>query len=211
VNAIVPVKALNKSKIRLSPLLSSKERKDLTVAMLKDVLLALSKARLVESVTVVGADRKLRRIANKFGAEFVWEARRRGLNMALMLGIKHAHKRGKAAVLIMHADLPSVTWRDVDKFLKLSEDYSVAIGPSKDASGTNALLLERTDVIRPAFGKNSYKKHRTLAKTKHLRCKVIQLEGIAFDIDEPVDLLRLMASPRSGNTGRFLRKLIRKI
>jgi 2-phospho-L-lactate guanylyltransferase len=209
VHAIVPVKVLNKSKIRLSPLLSSKERKDLTVVMLKDVLIALSQARLVESVTVVSADRKVRRIANKFGAEFVWEARRRGLNKALTLGIEHVNKRRRAAILIMHADLPFVTCRDVDKFLKLSRDYSVAIGPSKDASGTNALLLERASIIRLAFGKNSYKKHMALARSKHLRCKVIQLEGIAFDIDEPVDLLRLMGSPRSGKTGRFLRNLIR--
>jgi 2-phospho-L-lactate guanylyltransferase len=208
VHAIVPVKVLSKSKVRLSSLLDSKGRADLTVAMLKDVLFALGKARRVGSVTVVSADRKLRAITEKFGAGFVWEARRRGLNKALILAIMQTDRGDTSATLIMHADLPLITGRDVDEFLKQSSGYAVTLNPSKDGAGTNALLLERARIIRPAFGRNSCERHMLLAKRKGLSCKVVRLEGIGFDIDEPMDLLQLVGRERGRNTGRFLQSLL---
>lgn len=211
VHAIVPVKVLNKSKIRLSSILDSRGRAGLTVAMLKDVLFALSNARRVESITVVSADRKLRRVADHFRSEFIWEVRRRGLNRALMLAIKHAVERGKTAILVIHADLPFVTGREVDEFLAQSSRYEVAFNPSKDEDGTNALFLQSSEMIKPAFGKNSYEKYVALARTKNLRYKVIKLNRIGFDIDEPRDFLQLMSHHVGRNTGLFLQSWLGKI
>jgi 2-phospho-L-lactate guanylyltransferase len=193
--------------MRLSSLLNSKERAELTIAMLKDVLFALSTARRVESVTVVSADRRLRAIVERYGAGFVWEAPRRGLNKAIMLAIRQTPKPDTAAILIVHADLPLLRGRDIDRFLQLSSDYAVAINPSKDGAGTNALLLERSTMIRPAFGKNSCKRHKLLAKSKKLRFRVVRLAGIGLDIDEPIDLLHLVMQESGRNTERFLQSI----
>ena len=211
VHVIDPVKVLSKSKIRLSPILDSKGRADLTVAMLKDVLFALSNARRVESVTVVSAARKLRRVADQFRSEFIWEGRRRGLNRALMLAIKHVVKRGRSAILVIHADLPFVTGREVDEFLARSSRYEVAFNPSKDEDGTNALFLQSAEMIKPAFGKNSYEKYVALARTKGLRYKVVKLNRIGSDIDEPKDFLQLMSHHGGRNTGLFMQSWLGKI
>ena len=211
VHAIVPVKVLSKSKIRLSPILDSKGRADLTVAILKDVLFALSNARRVESITIVSADKKLRRVADQFRSEFIWEGRRRGLNRALMLAIKQAVKTGKSAILVIHADLPFVTGREVDEFLVQSSRYEVAFNPSKDEDGTNALFLQSSEMMKPAFGKNSYENYVALARTKGLRYKVVKLDRIGSDIDEPRDFLQLMSHHGGRNTGLFLQNWIGKV
>lgn len=204
-HAIVPLNVIKKSKARLSPLLRPAERARLTIAMLSDVLSALKRAQGVSSVILVSADKSARGIARRFRVSFVWEGERRGLNKGLRLAIRKSKRKGASAVLIIHADLPLLTPRELDMFLAKSRAYPVAITPSKDGTGTNALFLRPPEIIRPAFGKESFRRHRLLADRKKLRCKVLRLRGISFDLDEPRDLLQLMRRSISNETGRFLR------
>ncbi len=204
VHAIVPVNVLSKSKARLSPILSPAGRRELSVAMLRDVLAALRKAKRISRVTVVSADKSVREIATRSGAHFLWEGRRRGLNKGVKLAIRTSERRGALAVLVIHADLPLVKPSEIDGFVKQSHGYSVALIPSKDGSGTNALFMNPPHVIRPVFGHRSFKRHLRLAKQRGLVSKVLKFRGISFDIDKPQDLIQLGRRHSRNFTGRFL-------
>jgi 2-phospho-L-lactate guanylyltransferase (CobY/MobA/RfbA family) len=81
--AIVPVNILAKSKARLAPSLNAAARRQLSTAMLTDVLTAVSKVRRVRRIIVVSADKSVRRLARVKGAHFLWEGKRRGLNKGI--------------------------------------------------------------------------------------------------------------------------------
>lgn len=207
VHAIVPLNVLKKSKARLSPMLKPVEREQLTVAMLKDVLFVLRRSRQVRSVTVVSADKNARSISRRFGADFLWEGKRRGLNKGLKLAISNSERRGASSVLVIHSDLPLLKPREIDEFLEQSQGYSVSLTPSKDGAGTNALLLRPPRVIRPVFGRDSFRRHLSLAMRTNARSRVLRFRGISFDVDKPRDLVNLMRRPLRNETGRFLRTL----
>lgn len=205
IHAIVPVNVLRKSKARLSPLLKPAEREQLTVAMLKDVLSALRKAKKVHSVTVVSADTSVRRICRRYGASFLWEGKTRGLNKGVKLAVSNSERRGALSVLVIHSDLPLLKPLEIEIFLKRSQGYSVALTPSKDRDGTNALLMTPPHVIRPVFGRDSFRRHLRLARQRNVRSKVLRFKGIGFDVDTPCDLVHLMRVPLRNESGRFLR------
>jgi 2-phospho-L-lactate guanylyltransferase len=207
IHAIVPLNVPKKSKLRLSKLLRPIERAQLTIAMLSDVLSALRGSPKVSSITVVSADEGVQKIARTFGADFVWEGERRALNRGLRIAIDKSQRKGASAALVVHADLPFLTSREVDRFLAMSRGYTIALVPSKDRTGTNALLLKPPNIIQPAFGKGSFNRHLRLAEQKKLRCRVVRLRGISFDLDVPRDLQEMMRHPIQNATFRFLCRL----
>ena len=210
VHAIVPVNVLKLSKARLTPLLSPSERVQLSVAMLEDTLEALRKAKRLDRVMVVSADYAVRKIARSHGAGWLWEGKKRGLNKAVRLGIRESKHEGASAALIIHADIPLITRREIIEFLDHAAGYSVALAPSKEGTGTNALLMQPPGVIRPLFGRDSLQRHLALADRQGVSHRVIRAIGISFDVDEPKDLRRLMHRPMRNDTGRFLREMRRR-
>ena len=205
VHAIVPLKTIKKSKTRLSAL-PPQDRAKLTVAMLSNVLVALRKSRRISDVTVVSADKSASKIAHRHGAEFLSEGRRHGLNRALRLAIRELEQRTTGTAMIIHADLPLLTTRDVDKFLSRAQGFQIAIVPCKNGTGTNALLLRPPNAIPLVFGKGSFKTHLSLAKKARFRLRVLRIRGIQFDIDDPRDLRKFTRQDAKGESFRFLRK-----
>jgi len=205
--AIVPVNVPSKSKVRLSPVLNPRQRALLTTAMLTDVLTALQGSRRISEVTVVSADPRLRVVAQKYNAGFLWEGKRRGLNRGLRLAVSKAIQQGECGALIIHADLPMVKGPLIDRLIKQAGSYAVTIVQSKDGEGTNAMFLRPPDVIPPRFGKNSLTRHLFQAKLKRIRARVIKDAAFGFDVDNPRDLEVLLRGTVRNNTGRFLRTL----
>ena len=73
VAAVVPVKNFDKSKSRLSPLLNSNQRIAMSQVMMKHTLSILSKITFISPIIVVSCDNRVRKIADAFGADFVYE------------------------------------------------------------------------------------------------------------------------------------------
>jgi len=205
VRAIVPLRSIKKSKTRLSEL-NAHDRAKLTAAMFRNVLLALRNARKVSDITVVSRDRSASRIARQYGAKFLLEGKGHGLNRAVRLAIQSLDQEAVRAAMIIHADLPLVKSRDIEKFLTESQGSQIAIVPCKNGTGTNALLLAHPKAIRPAFGKGSYRTHLALAKKTGLRCKVMRIRGIQFDMDDPRDLRRFIRYDGLNGSFSFLKR-----
>jgi len=211
IHAIVPLHVPKQSKVRLSKTFSQEERARLTLLMLDHVLLTLNKAKTIDSVTVVSADRNVRREVEKKGARFIWEGRKRGLNPALTYAQRRLKTEANSSVLILHSDLPTLRPLEVDSFVRAVRDYEIGIAPSKDGTGTNALFLESPNLISTVFGRESFRKHLRLIRKKSLRYKIMKLQGIGFDLDNTSDLQKLIQSHTHNDVSRFVRKQDQKM
>jgi 2-phospho-L-lactate/phosphoenolpyruvate guanylyltransferase len=95
------------------------------------------------------------------------------------------------AILIVSADLPLLQPADAAAMLAAGEARRVVLAPSRDAAGTNALLLPPATLFRPAFGRGSRAAHRARARACGLRVVEVCRPGLAFDLDTPADLTAL--------------------
>ena len=206
IHAIVPVNVPNGSKKRLSNRLDANQRASLTITMLINVLSALKRSSSVGSVTVVCADKKLQELVEGCGAYFLWEGRRRGLNPALDFAMKEVPS--DSPVLIIHADLPLLTAYDVDNLVRKAGNCSLALVPSKDGMGTNAILMRSPNMIRLAFGKGSFHRHDVFARKTKLAFRVIRIHGAAFDIDDEQDLDELVKHYANRQTRRVMKSIL---
>lgn len=209
IRAIVPVNVPNGSKRRLSRRLDAGQRASLTITMLINVLWALKVSRSVSSITVVCADRKMQALVEGCGASFLWEGTRRGLNPALSFAMREVHS--DSPILIIHADLPLLTPNDIDNLVRRTGNRPLALVPSKDGTGTNAILMRSPNMIRLAFGKSSFHKHQTIAKKKELAYQIIRIHGVAFDVDNEQDLDELVKYCAGRQTRGIMKRIFEPV
>lgn len=201
VAVILPMKDPRQAKLRFSPFLSAGERYRLTRAMYADVLSAVRACREAPEIFVVGSN--VEDIVSE-DAIVITEIKPLGLNRALQMALRIIRQRGFSRALILHCDLPLITSHDVDLLLHESMGVHVLISPSKDETGTNALSLSPPDILSPSYGRESYRKHLSRAKSQGLKVKVFRIQNVAHDIDYPSDLLLLKTTAASSKTRRII-------
>lgn len=204
--AIVPVKRLSEAKSSLKPALTSEQRREFALSMLKDVLGAVKRAQSVAGVLVVSPDDEVLNLARSRSAVPVPEPDV-GLNRALSIAINRAKKSGAEDILILPADVPLLSPRDVEKIIGLaSGERDVVIAPSK-RKGTNALLLRPPDVMNLCFGGESFPAHLEEARRAGIAAHIYRSERVETDIDEVSDLVKLEAQGLGTRSCDFLRAL----
>ena len=201
--AVVPVKSLLKSKTRLSSFFTFQERTLFTLAMLQDVLNAL-KSSNVNKTVVVSSDLTVERFVKNFGMTFLKETHE-GLNQALNQATKWCIRKAAEWVLVLPADVPLVTSKDINQIINLALNNSVVVSPSRNG-GTNALLQTPPGVVSPCFGSDSFKKHICGALIKHVRTKIYVSLNVMLDIDSEKDLEQLLKVGRQTASHRFLKE-----
>ena len=67
--------------------------------------------------------------------------------------------------------------------------------PSGDGRGTNAAFRRPAGLFPLRFGNDSFKPHVSAAQATQKPCVVLELPGIAMDIDNAADLRKLITSP----------------
>ena len=96
--AIIPVKKLSKSKLRLAESLNQDERQDLTLKMLKHVLKVVTKS--IKEVLVIGTDKEIKKVSTELGAHFVKD-KTSSLNSAINQAISKCIKNKHDAILYL--------------------------------------------------------------------------------------------------------------
>jgi 2-phospho-L-lactate guanylyltransferase len=115
------------------------------------------------------------------------------LNAAIASGLAYASSRGARRVLVLPADVPLTTSSELQSLVKSrGEQAGVTLAPSHDNNGTNGLLLAPPLAIAPCYGPGSYLQHLSRAMARRVDVNVVHLAGLARDIDEPDDLVRLL-------------------
>ncbi|MEE9252579.1 MAG: 2-phospho-L-lactate guanylyltransferase [Thermodesulfobacteriota bacterium] len=210
---IVPVKDLTKAKDRMSGFLIGAERKELVLAMLRDVLGALKRSELPERCLVVTIDERVCELSKELGFDLIIEKDQRRESASVDEASLICAEMGATSVLRIPGDIPLITPLDIDFILdRPLPQPSVIIVPSRDRFGTNAILRTPPNVIRSQFGRDSLRKHIEDLKRFEIPYSVIENPRIGLDVDEPEDLRALvtyynMNDARSSNTLVALRKL----
>src|SRR5215475_11598664 len=186
---LIPVKDLTRAKQRLATLMTQDERTRLAWVMLENTLAAAAGARNVDRVAVVTLYAPAIELARKYGMELIAEAEQISESASVDFGSREAKKRGATAVLRLPIDLPLVTAGDIETIIEHDgEGPSIVIVPSRDGTGTNAILRRPPDLFPSHFGPGSLARHLAEAERVGAHCRVIELRRIALDIDEPEDV-----------------------
>lgn len=186
-NALIPVKSLMTAKSRLSSSFTPHQRERLVLDMLHHVLCVLLDSELFERVSVVSSDKQVLEKANLWGAQAVVEEYH-GHNQALHGAALREVLEGVTTLLTISADLPLLTTQEIRCLYEQSMQYDIVLAPSRDGTGTNAILVHPPLAVPYVFGPGSLQSYVEAAKQKHLSYSKFHSIGLALDIDTIDDL-----------------------
>lgn len=187
--AIVPVKPLRRAKSRLSSVLSTEQRADLSQKLLLNTLQVLDQVPEIQHTLVVSRDGRALALAREHNARTVTEHGSPDLNIALARATALAKSQGASAVLILPADLPLIAPAHVQELIALADDPPVVVvAPDRHNSGTNALLVAPPGLIEYEFGPDSYAHHHARGQAAGARVESCSSLALGLDLDAPEDL-----------------------
>lgn len=190
--ALVPLKTVARAKQRLVSELDGLARRELVMAMAKDVLAALSEVRAIQRVVLVCNDPEAVSLTHPQDIDWFRAATASGLNEELSAAADHAEERGATAALVVHADLPLITAPAAEQFLASAPGVKeIRIVPCKDEIGTNVLLAPLPFPMPLRFGRNSCAAFTKAARIEGHELQVIRNASLSLDIDSPRDLRTL--------------------
>ena len=195
-SALIPVKSLAAAKSRLAPSLSQHQRETLVLDMLYHVLRVLKNSELFEHISVVSSDDRVLEQAHIWGARALSEEQH-GHNPALHAAALREYAEGVTALLTISADLPMLSIQDIRCLFEQSKQHEIVLAPSRDGTGTNAILVRPPLVVPYVFGLNSYHNYIEAARKRHLSYTTYHSTGLALDIDTIDDLDELEVHNRS--------------
>jgi 2-phospho-L-lactate/phosphoenolpyruvate guanylyltransferase len=188
---LIPLKHLEVAKRRLHPQIGVEARRSMMLSMLAHVA-AEALAADVGPVALASSEPRAPSIAAEHGIGLVDDG---GLpwneGLAHALGLLASPP---ASVLYLAGDLPLVTAAEIRELIGSIPERGIAIGRAHDG-GTNALGVRPADALVPSFGSSqSARVHATLAEREGLKVAVVDLPGIALDVDTPADAERARLS-----------------
>ncbi len=206
VYAVIPVKTLNESKQRLSSVFNPQERRQLTLAMLNDVLNALKGSKIKKTV-ISATDPEVHQIAEKLSIAY-FSPSQDGLNQAIDQATTWCIKDGADSVLVLPADLPFLTIQEINQVINIgsAESSLIVICPSWDL-GTNALFQKSTKQISAHFGPNSFIEHTRQAYCNSVSVWIHFSPGFSTDIDSEKDLRKLFEIKSDTECKKVIEKL----
>lgn len=190
--AIVPVKPMRLGTSRLASVLSEDARAGLNRLLLTHTIDTLKSIPDIEHVVVVSRDTAALSLARERGARTVQEDGTPHLNVALTRATFFAKAYNTHGVLVLPADLPFLSAKDIQAMLDRAHDPPVVVvAPDRRLEGTNALLISPPGQIEYEFGSGSFARHCQKAREAGCRLEICNLPSLAFDIDWPDDLADL--------------------
>jgi len=187
--AIVPVKPLRRGKSRLSTVLSETERTLLNHNLLVSTLKILSSVNRIDQILVVSRDPAALTLAREYDARTVLENGSPELNTALSRAALVAKTYRVNEILILPADLPLLTTKELERVLRLSGNPpEILICPDRRKDGTNLLYINPEGLISFSYGSGSFNKHLELARQSGARVNIISSNSLELDLDTPEDL-----------------------
>ncbi len=200
---LLPVKDFNNAKQRLAPTMDAPARAGLARAMLSDVLAALKRARAPERIVVFTSADAVMEMVEPFGFETVFERSVAG-HSAAVNQLVDEFRVSSSSILAIAGDLPKLRSSEIDFALNAASE-PVTLLPSRDWTGTNGVVFIPPARISMEYGEGSFRRHLSKVSAAGLRSDVMDLPGIAFDIDTPEDLDAYLQDPRKDSeTWRYL-------
>jgi 2-phospho-L-lactate guanylyltransferase len=192
--AVIPVKETAAAKERLADAVPRHLRAGLALAMLEDVLAAVSKtlhlgSRGLAGIAVVTLDPDARALAERCGARILTDDARGGHTAAVAAAARTLAAEGRGGMLQMPGDIPLVSAAEISLLLALRRaSPSFTITPSHDDFGSNAVLVCPPTAVPLTFGDDSFFPHLRAAQACGINPLIVRQHGISLDIDRPEDI-----------------------
>lgn len=191
---LIPVKETASAKVRLASALPAHLRQGLALAMLEDVLNAVSGVKNIAGVIVVTVDAAATVLARRYSARIITDGATTGHSGAVNTAAAILAREGQRGFLQMPLDIPLVTSEEISTLVALCGDGpSFVIAPSNDERGSNGVLVSPPTAVPLSFGDDSFFPHLRAAEDRGIRPQVVRLPGFGLDIDRPEDLTNFAA------------------
>lgn len=205
---LLPVKDLRNAKKRLAGVLTPEERFGLAQAMLADTIRTVQGVRRAEKIFVVTSYHPVLAAAEENGWAILREDRQISESHAVDFASRVCEERGVTGLLRMPLDVPLAQPSDLDELLAIESGRpGLVIVPSRDGTGTNAILRNPPALFPSHFGEGSFAKHVSEAKRAGAKVFIRRNPRIEMDVDDESDLRALLERDLNGTeTGRWLRE-----
>jgi 2-phospho-L-lactate guanylyltransferase len=203
---LLPIKDLRNAKQRLAGVLSANERRELAEAMLADTTREIQGASRVKRVFVVTNYEPALELAARNGWEAIREEAQLSESASVDFASRVCEERGVTRLLRLPLDIPLVHSADIDAILSSEvTPPGVLLVPSRDGTGTNAILRTPPALFSSHFGPDSLAKHRREAERAGANIEFHRNERVEMDVDDEADLRALLQHDLSGTcTGKWL-------
>ena len=201
---LVPVKNLSAAKQRLAAVLDQPARTELAQAMLHDVVATLAAWPRRPACALVTSDPFAMELAKRYDFEIIPDPANPGETGAIEMATLLCVSRGIDSTLVIPADIPLIQASELEQILEHAPDEGSVLAPAADGRGTNAAFRRPANLFPLRFGNDSLKPHLAAAQATGKPCIVLQLPGIAIDVDNPEDLQRVLAHPGETRTQSLL-------
>ena len=205
---LIPIKDTSGAKQRLASILDQPARTRLAQAMLHDVLTALYKWKGCPSVGLVTSDAYAIQLATEYGFEIIRDPDNPGETGAIEMATRVCVERGEEYTLVIPADIPLIEAWEIQEILKHAPEKGTVLVPAGDGRGTNAAFRRPSNLFPLRFGNDSFKPHRAAAEATGQSCIILNLPGIAVDVDDPEDLQQLFTLPGNTRSQRLAREYL---
>lgn len=203
---LLPVKDLRNAKKRFANVLTPEERFGLAQAMLTDTIRTVQSVRNAETIFVITNYQPVLKVAAENGWEILREDRQISESHAVDFASRVCEERGVTGLLRVPLDVPLAQASDIDELLTMECGVpALVIVPSRDGTGTNAILRTPPALFPSHFGEGSLAKHVSEAKRAGARVFLRRNPRLEMDIDDESDLRALLEQDLTGTeTGRWL-------
>lgn len=196
---LIPVKDFSKAKQRLAVDLSGPDRVSLAQAMLEDVFAAVAAARRIDAVFVVSSEPLALARARRLGWEVIPESRQRSESDSVDFASHWCEDHGVSALLRLPIDIPMVEPCDIEGlFIALAVPRAAVLVPSRDQTGTNALLRTPPTLFPSHFGPGSFGRHLAEVVNSGALATIMRNPRVELDVDDLEDLRVLSRCSRQG-------------
>jgi 2-phospho-L-lactate/phosphoenolpyruvate guanylyltransferase len=203
---LVPIKNTDSAKQRLAAVFDQPSRTKLAQAMLHDVLSAIHDWKRRPEVGIVTGDPFATDIAREFGFDVIPDAENPGETGAIEMATRVCVERGIDSTLVIPGDIPLIQGWELEEILKKAPTEGSVLVPAGDGRGTNAAFRRPANLFPLRFGNDSFKPHHAAAQATGKPCVVLNLPGIAVDVDNPADLRQLLSLPGNTRAQRLARE-----
>jgi 2-phospho-L-lactate/phosphoenolpyruvate guanylyltransferase len=203
---LIPVKNLSQAKQRLAAVLDQRLRTELAQAMLHDVAAAVASWSDRPACALVTSDEFAVEIARRYDFEVLTDPANPGETGAIEMATRTCVERGVDFTLVIPADIPLIQASELEQIMTHAFVEGSVLVPAADGRGTNAAYRRPADLFPLRFGNESFRPHFAAAQASGKSCVVLQLPGIALDVDNPRDLHRLVAATGSTRAQTLIRR-----
>jgi 2-phospho-L-lactate guanylyltransferase len=205
---LLPIKDLCQAKQRLAPLLNPEERFGLAQAMLGDTIRAVRGVRRADRIFVVTNYGPPMQAAKENGWELLREEQQISESVSVDAASRKCADCGVTSLLRLPLDVPLLQSSDIDELLAVDcGSPGLVIVPSRDGTGTNAILRTPPALFPSHFGTGSFAKHCAEAQRTGAQIVIRRNPRLEMDVDDEADLRALAAEDLRGTeTGAWLQR-----